>query len=82
MGCLRLRRLRCQAGCGLKTAAASTTLTCCFTHIDGWCNQLLRIAAGQEEPAKKGADKRVVIVGSITGNTNTLAGNVPPKVGS
>lgn len=23
--------------------------------------------------------KRVVIVGSITGNTNTLAGNVPPK---
>lgn len=24
-------------------------------------------------------DKRMVIVGSITGNTNTLAGNVPPK---
>ena len=24
--------------------------------------------------------KRVIIVGSITGNTNTLAGNVPPKV--
>jgi len=34
----------------------------------------------QEEPAKDGADKRVIIVGSITGNTNTLAGNVPPKV--
>lgn len=24
-------------------------------------------------------DKRMIIVGSITGNTNTLAGNVPPK---
>jgi hypothetical protein len=24
----------------------------------------------------------MVIVGSITGNTNTLAGNVPPKVRS
>lgn len=34
----------------------------------------------QAEPKKDGADKRVVIVGSITGNTNTLAGNVPPKV--
>jgi protochlorophyllide reductase len=33
----------------------------------------------QAEPKKDGADKRVVIVGSITGNTNTLAGNVPPK---
>jgi protochlorophyllide reductase len=33
----------------------------------------------QAEPAKDGADKRVIIVGSITGNTNTLAGNVPPK---
>lgn len=32
------------------------------------------------EPAKSGADKRVIIVGSITGNTNTMAGNVPPKV--
>mmetsp|Transcript_9642 Transcript_9642/g.29048 ORF Transcript_9642/g.29048 Transcript_9642/m.29048 type:complete len:415 (+) Transcript_9642:188-1432(+) len=31
------------------------------------------------EPAKAGADKRIIIVGSITGNTNTLAGNVPPK---
>ena len=36
----------------------------------------------QAEPAKDGADKRVIIVGSITGNTNTLAGNVPPKVGT
>jgi NAD(P)-dependent dehydrogenase (short-subunit alcohol dehydrogenase family) len=33
-----------------------------------------------KEPAKSGADKRVIIVGSITGNTNTMAGNVPPKV--
>lgn len=32
-----------------------------------------------KEPAKSGADKRVIIVGSITGNTNTMAGNVPPK---
>jgi len=41
------------------------------------CNLLLSDLA-DGEPA--GAPKpRLVIVGSITGNTNTLAGNVPPK---
>lgn len=30
----------------------------------------------KKNPAK---DKRLIIVGSVTGNTNTLAGNIPPK---
>lgn len=28
---------------------------------------------------EKNSSPRMIIVGSITGNTNTLAGNVPPK---
>jgi protochlorophyllide reductase len=39
------------------------------------CNLLLSDLAAAPGPAKP----RCVIVGSITGNTNTLAGNVPPK---
>lgn len=33
----------------------------------------------KEAPENNPAGPRLVIVGSITGNTNTLAGNVPPK---
>ena len=44
-------------------------------------NLLLEDLKGAPKNNPAGAP-RCIIVGSITGNTNTLAGNVPPKVGA
>eukprot|EP01026_Neomeris_dumetosa_P004378 TRINITY_DN1116_c0_g1_i1.p1 TRINITY_DN1116_c0_g1~~TRINITY_DN1116_c0_g1_i1.p1 ORF type:complete len:419 (+),score=66.03 TRINITY_DN1116_c0_g1_i1:65-1258(+) len=41
------------------------------------CNLLLEDM--KKTKAAKNSNPRMIIVGSITGNTNTLAGNVPPK---
>eukprot|EP01025_Chloroclados_australasicus_P062438 TRINITY_DN8203_c0_g3_i1.p1 TRINITY_DN8203_c0_g3~~TRINITY_DN8203_c0_g3_i1.p1 ORF type:complete len:397 (-),score=48.14 TRINITY_DN8203_c0_g3_i1:230-1420(-) len=41
------------------------------------CNLLLEDM--KKTKAQKNSTPRMIIVGSITGNTNTLAGNVPPK---
>ena len=43
------------------------------------CNLLLEDLENAPAANRQSARPRMVIVGSITGNTNTLAGNVPPK---
>lgn len=43
------------------------------------CRSLIRISSPRQSSCPPTAAHRCIIVGSITGNTNTLAGNVPPK---
>ena len=43
------------------------------------CNLMMEDLINDKELNKPTGAPRMVIVGSITGNTNTLAGNVPPK---
>ncbi|KAL8205500.1 hypothetical protein R6Q57_009051 [Mikania cordata] len=72
----------------LETQAVATTSTPVVTRVPSEGKKTLRKGTVIITGASSGLDdmnqsdypsKRLIIVGSITGNTNTLAGNVPPK---
>eukprot|EP00884_Botryococcus_braunii_P012818 jgi/Botrbrau1/21537/Bobra.174_2s0040.1 len=79
----RLDALVCNAAVYLPTAkeprftADGFELSAGTNHLGHFL--LMNLLLPDLESAPDGSLKRVVIVGSITGNTNTLAGNVPPK---
>ncbi|EIE24915.1 Protochlorophyllide reductase, chloroplastic [Coccomyxa subellipsoidea C-169] len=79
----RLDVLVCNAAVYLPTAKEPTftadgfELSVATNHLGHFLLTNLLLEDIQSAPAD--SLKRVIIVGSITGNTNTLAGNVPPK---
>jgi protochlorophyllide reductase len=84
----RLDALVCNAAVYLPTAKEPTMTADGFelsvqtNHLGHFllANLLLpELEAAQGLPGNPAGQPRLVIVGSITGNTNTLAGNVPPK---
>ncbi|KAK9831373.1 hypothetical protein WJX81_006789 [Elliptochloris bilobata] len=79
----RLDALVCNAAVYLPTAkqprftADGFELSAGTNHLGHFLLANLLLPDIQKAP--EGSLKRVIIVGSITGNTNTLAGNIPPK---
>ena len=81
----RLDSLVCNAAVYLPTAKEPTftadgfELSVGTNHLGHFLLANLLLKDLEEAPENSPAGPRLIIVGSITGNTNTMAGNVPPK---
>lgn len=84
---LPLDVLVCNAATYLPTAKEPTftadgfELSTAANHLGHFLlsNLLLEDLKNKKKSKQKATSPRIIIVGSITGNTNTVAGNVPPK---